>query len=344
MLATRGVLGVGIIGLGPVTQAIHLPTLAGLADEFRVVHVMDLDGATARAVADPIGARWSTSVDDLLADEGVDVVAVCSPHSHHVAHAIASLRAGKAVLCEKPLAVDPSGLDELRLACQDAASPLVVGWMHAYDPVAMAAIDSWIDGGNTASAIRVSVVLPPNGRFERAAAEMFQPAQVPGPPGEAALREAILSLAVHDLPLIRRLIPDSSARVEISHASWRAPWGYLVLATVGDLRVELHATLGQPWKPDWALEAISGNARLEIRFPPSYVHAGSAISRLARSDGRVDEAAEDSADGYDREWMRLAEAVRGGAAGALDDALVDAEFTIAFADAAERWADEAISA
>jgi myo-inositol 2-dehydrogenase/D-chiro-inositol 1-dehydrogenase len=338
------VIGVGIVGLGPVTQAIHLPTLAGLADDFRVVNVVDIDEATARAVAAPIDARWSSSFEQLLADDRVDVVAVCSPHALHVAHVVAALEAGKAVLCEKPLTMDASGLAALREACRIARSPLMVGWMHAYDKTVEAAINTWTVDGHRASAIRVSAVLPPNRRFESAATEILPRAAAVGGNGGPSLREALLTLAIHDLPLVRRLLPASPAPLQITHASWREPWGYLVLARIGEARIELHASLGQPAKPSWTLEAISPTASLTLDFPPSYVHAGSATSRLARPGGRVDEQTAVSEDGYDREWRRMSRAIRGGAVGALDDALVDAEFAIALADAAHRWAERADAA
>ncbi|GHF13252.1 Gfo/Idh/MocA family protein [Pseudolysinimonas yzui] len=337
-------IGVGIVGLGPATQAIHLPTLARLADEFRVVNVVDIDEATARAVADPIDAGWSTSFGQLLADERVDVVAVCSPHALHVAHVIASLQAGKAVLCEKPLTMDLAGLAALREAAGGATAPLMVGWMHAYDPVVEAAISSWSADGNRASALRVSTVLPPNHRFEDAATEVLPRAPATAGGGEPALREALLTLAIHDLPLVRRLLPDLSAPLQITHASWRAPWGYLVLGRIGETRVELHASLGQPGGPAWTLEAISPTASLTLDFPPSYVHVGSATSRLARAGGRVDEQTAAPEDGYDGEWRRMAAAIREGAVGALDDALLDAEFAIALADAAGRWVGKARAA
>jgi myo-inositol 2-dehydrogenase/D-chiro-inositol 1-dehydrogenase len=332
------VLGVGIVGLGPVTQAIHLPTLARLAQDFRVVDVVDVDEATARAVAGPIGADWSTSFEQLLADDRVDVVAICSPHAVHVGHVIASLEAGKAVLCEKPLTMDLAGLAELRDASRVAAAPLLVGWMHAYDPVVETAIGAWNADGHRASTIRVSAVLPPNHRFEDAATEMLPRPAAPGGQGGPALREALLTLAIHDLPLVRRLLPAYPAPVEITHASWRSPWGYLVLARIGDTRVELHASLGQPWKPSWILEAIAPTASLTLDFPPSYVHVGSATSRVARPGGRVDEQTAAPEDGYDGEWRRMSLAMREGEAGALDDALIDAEFAIALADAADQWA------
>ena len=87
------------------------------------------------------------------------------------------------------------------------------------------------------------------------------------------------------------------------------------------------------------LEAVSPAAILTLDFPPSYVHVGSATSRLARTGGGVDEQAVAPEDGYDREWRRMARAVREGGVGALDDTFVDAEFAIAVADAAHRWAE-----
>jgi predicted dehydrogenase len=76
-------LGVGFVGGGPVTQAIHLPTLARLTDLFTVAHVTDITGEIATSVAARVGARASTSIEEMLDDPRVDVVAVCSPHQFH---------------------------------------------------------------------------------------------------------------------------------------------------------------------------------------------------------------------------------------------------------------------
>ncbi|MGO4433228.1 gfo/Idh/MocA family oxidoreductase, partial [Paenarthrobacter sp. RAF9] len=65
--ATRP-LGVGILGAGPVTQAIHLPSLARLGDILTVRHIMDVDPSVAESVAARVGATHSTSVDALLID------------------------------------------------------------------------------------------------------------------------------------------------------------------------------------------------------------------------------------------------------------------------------------
>jgi predicted dehydrogenase len=53
-------LGVGVLGAGPVTRVIHLPTLATLHDRFRVVQLMDVDADVAATVAAGTGARSTT--------------------------------------------------------------------------------------------------------------------------------------------------------------------------------------------------------------------------------------------------------------------------------------------
>ena len=96
----------GLIVAGPVTQAIHLPTLATLGDRLQVVvHIMDDEVGTL--VASRTGARSTTSVQtrSRLEDPEVEVVATFSPGQFHAAQVEAATAAGKlAILCEKPLA------------------------------------------------------------------------------------------------------------------------------------------------------------------------------------------------------------------------------------------------
>ncbi len=77
-----------------------------------------------RARADALGVRVAyPSLDDLLADDTVDVVHVTSPNDVHVEQSLAILRAGKHVVCEKPLAMTAE--DSARLVAAAADSGLV---------------------------------------------------------------------------------------------------------------------------------------------------------------------------------------------------------------------------
>ena len=90
---TQPKLGVGFLGAGPVTQAIHLPALARLRQDFEVTHVNDINADVAASVAARVGAEYSTSSEVLFEDRDVDVVAICSPHEFHAVQVIAACRA-----------------------------------------------------------------------------------------------------------------------------------------------------------------------------------------------------------------------------------------------------------
>src|SRR5580693_8529594 len=134
-------LGVGILGAGPATQAIHLPTLARHPDRFRVITVMDTDAAVAGAVAANADAKATTQIEAVLEDPAIDVIAVCSPHHVHAAQVAAICAEGKqGILCEKPLATSQPELEQITGTVSAAGLWLVVGAMHTYDPGWLAAL------------------------------------------------------------------------------------------------------------------------------------------------------------------------------------------------------------
>ncbi len=64
----------------------------------------DLDASRVEvAQADFPGIRTYTNVDALLADDGVDLITLITPHNTHAPLAIQALNAGKSVICEKPM-------------------------------------------------------------------------------------------------------------------------------------------------------------------------------------------------------------------------------------------------
>lgn len=333
--------GVGIIGAGPVTQAIHLPTLSRLDDVFHVAHVMDVDPAVAASVAARVGARSTTRIEDVLADDDAEVIVICSPSPFHAEQVIAACRAGKrAILCEKPFAMTREEAEQIAAVSAHTGVPIIVGAMHTFDPGWLAATQHWGDLPDTVHTIRYSVVLPPNARFEDVATEVLtRPVHPPADrtdPDTASrmVRGGILGLAIHDLPLVRALCPDFE-RVELLSATALDPSGYLVNLRVGDRNVELLAIFSQGWMPEWYVEAIADDRSVRVDFTPSYVHAGSATATLREgSETRV--FGPYPMNGYEAEWRFLA-GLADGAVEPLDVQVLIDDLTFAL-DVADRAA------
>jgi myo-inositol 2-dehydrogenase / D-chiro-inositol 1-dehydrogenase len=126
---------IGVIGAGNM-GADHVNTLHRNVSGATVTMVADIAGERAAAVAAEVpGARAIGDPYALIADPDVDAVVIASHDSTHAALTIAAIRAGKPVLCEKPLA--PT-LDEcvrvVREERQAGGGLVTLGFMRRFDP------------------------------------------------------------------------------------------------------------------------------------------------------------------------------------------------------------------
>ncbi len=96
--------GVGFIGTGGRCAA-HIGHCLELKAQGRcdLVAVCDVYGPRVREAAQRTGGKIYRNFNDLLADPRVDVVCIATPDRLHAPQAIAAIRAGKDVYCEKPL-------------------------------------------------------------------------------------------------------------------------------------------------------------------------------------------------------------------------------------------------
>jgi UDP-N-acetyl-2-amino-2-deoxyglucuronate dehydrogenase len=120
-------LGVGIIGCGQIASA-HLWAYRELADECEVVAVCDAKEAAARRRAAEFEVpEVHTDYRRLLQDDRIQVVSVCLPHFLHAPVSIAAARAGKHVICEKPMALTVGECHEMIAAARTSGVQLTVG-------------------------------------------------------------------------------------------------------------------------------------------------------------------------------------------------------------------------
>ncbi|MEZ4632666.1 MAG: inositol 2-dehydrogenase [Deinococcales bacterium] len=122
-----GVIGAGLIG------SLHARNIASRIAGASLVGVMDINLATAEKYA--FGQAYATQdLDKLLEDPQVDAVLIASLTSLHSQHIQKAAEAGKAIFCEKPVAID---IDETRRVMQlvnEKQIPFQIGFQRRFDP------------------------------------------------------------------------------------------------------------------------------------------------------------------------------------------------------------------
>ena len=110
-------IGIGMIGSGFMGRT-YSETLSKRCRRCRLVAVTG--GSRAAQLATDYGVALETSVDSLLARDGVAAVFIATPHDLHAEQAIAAARAGKHMLLEKPMACTVADCDAILDACRRA--------------------------------------------------------------------------------------------------------------------------------------------------------------------------------------------------------------------------------
>ncbi len=125
---------VGLIGAGRIGRG-HARALAGQVPDARLVVVADVVGAAAESVAAEVGApRWSADPAMVTADPEIDAVVICASTNSHAGLIAAAAEAGKAVFCEKPIALDLESTDAAIAAVERAGVPFQIGFQRRFDP------------------------------------------------------------------------------------------------------------------------------------------------------------------------------------------------------------------
>ena len=306
---------VGVIGLGLIAQGVHLPNLLTLRDTFTVVHVCDVSGDRARAVADGLPGVVAASTDwmDVIADPQVDAVLILTPGSHGDV-AQAALAAGKHVFSEKPLAYSIAEAGRIERAAADRGLVAQVGYMKMHDPIVGRARHE-ISRLGTLRVVRVTVlhptdecqfehvnlhpsVFPDSALIERGtrySAQQLVEALADSAPGVAGLYEnVLLGSVIHELSLLRGLgidLPDSFDFVSVDPLlSDPNPDGPPRIHAVAPLPNGAQLQLSWNWVPDYPEYteevAVFGSAgRLHLAMPGPYLPAHRAYLQVQTLDG-----------------------------------------------------------
>jgi predicted dehydrogenase len=136
---------IGVVGLGWVSQVVHLPILQRLPDA-SLVAICDRDRARTRLVAEKFGVKkFYFDFDEMLEKEEMHAVIVASSTDAHRDLALKAMAAGKDVLIEKPIARTYPEALAIAEASREQKRKAMVGMNHRFRPDSMI-LRSFVEG------------------------------------------------------------------------------------------------------------------------------------------------------------------------------------------------------
>ncbi|MGP3919802.1 Gfo/Idh/MocA family oxidoreductase [Nonomuraea sp. 10N515B] len=194
-MTTQQPLAVGLAGAGRM-GALHAETLAHRLPGVRLAALADPVPGAAQRLADRLGCpKVTTDVGELLDDPDIDAVVIVTPARTHADLVEAAAQAGKAVYCEKPMAVTLAEADRAITAAAKAGVPVQVGFNRRYDTGFRAAHDKIAAGAIGTPQLLRSLTRDP---------KLADPARVPP-------WTIFLETLIHDFDTLRYLNPGAEA-------------------------------------------------------------------------------------------------------------------------------------
>jgi len=133
-------LGVGVLGVGEMGKR-HAENLRRLVPEARLVAVADAAADRARQVAAELEIEhFYGSLEAMLENKDLQAVLIAAPDKFHAQAIGIAARAGKDILCEKPVALSIADARAALDAVSQAHVRLQIGFMRRYDPAYRAAM------------------------------------------------------------------------------------------------------------------------------------------------------------------------------------------------------------
>ncbi|NGP44500.1 Gfo/Idh/MocA family oxidoreductase [Bacillaceae bacterium SIJ1] len=128
-------LRVGIVGSGGIAKAAHIPNYKKLEDAVVLAAVSDVAIERAEEVKEEFGFEVAYSdYEEMFQKANLDIVSICTPNKFHAPIAVAALKAGIHVLCEKPPAMTVEEAEQMKQAAEDAGKILAYGFHFRQQP------------------------------------------------------------------------------------------------------------------------------------------------------------------------------------------------------------------
>lgn len=260
--------GVGLIGCGRIARSAHLLAYARLRHQMELVAVADVRMEQAEQTARDFGAdAWYDDYRQLLERRDIRFVDICTPQALHREQVVAALRAGKHVICEKPMAASLHEADAMLQASRETGRNLMIAHSRRFTPRYM-----WMRELVDQGAIgRVRLVKENERRPRSMEVGAWEPepgkpwAVLPGFMGSMAM-----GMAIHEVDLFRWFMGDE---VESVYAESRAATEEDVIPTLFSLTLQFrnggiatseiarHLPHGYPYFHQWEVYGEQGLIR-----------------------------------------------------------------------------------
>jgi len=128
-----GRFGVALVGTGRI-GVVHLRNIVA-NPRLTLKYVVDVDIKSAeRAASQTVSAKAVTTIDEVLADNEVKGIVICTPTAQHREIILAAVRAGKHIMCEKPISLAVKEIDECYQEAKKCGVHLLCGYQRRSDP------------------------------------------------------------------------------------------------------------------------------------------------------------------------------------------------------------------
>ena len=250
----------------------------------------DLDPAAAEAAEQRYGAPSFPDLESLVDSVRPDVIHVCTPHDAHVPVALAALRAGIAVVLEKPVARTVAEAAQLVEAAEAGQTKIGICLQNRYN-LTSRAMRSMLDGGELGSVVGASATLMWN----------RPPAYYAARPWRGRLATsgggALINQAIHTIDLLLWLLGDavtvtgSAARRVLDGDIDVEDTADMVLQHATGARSVMFATVANTVDAPVTVEIVTEQATLTLRGDLTVRHGDGRTEvvreRVATSAGRA---------------------------------------------------------